>query len=202
MCVQGASGDHCCRRGRSVSRPRWPEPMGCARSWVYELVARYRAEGDAAFDRGRGGRSARRPRSPTSTVDADRRAPPASSSAQGLDAGPETIAWHLEHHHQIRGRRGRRSTVPAPPRPRHPRAAQAAHVLLHPVRGRAAERVLAVRLHPLAARRRHRHRDLVLARRPLPLRPVRHRPRAESPARSSSTPSAPRSPCTASPHRR
>jgi hypothetical protein len=23
-------------------------------------------------------------------------------AGQGLDAGPQTIAWHLEHHHQIR----------------------------------------------------------------------------------------------------
>ena len=23
-------------------------------------------------------------------------------AGQGLDAGPDTIAWHLEHHHQLR----------------------------------------------------------------------------------------------------
>jgi hypothetical protein len=23
-------------------------------------------------------------------------------AGQGLDAGPQTIAWHLEHHHQVK----------------------------------------------------------------------------------------------------
>jgi transposase InsO family protein len=65
---------------------------------VSRLVARYRAEGDAAFEP-----RSRRPRtSPTET--------PAAVVelivnlrtelvAQGLDAGPATIAWHLETHH-------------------------------------------------------------------------------------------------------
>jgi hypothetical protein len=39
------------------------------------------------------------------------------------------------------------------------RPGQAAEVVLHPVPGRLAERVLAVRLHPLPAGRRHGHRD-------------------------------------------
>ncbi len=58
-----------------------------------------------------------------------------------------------------------------PPRrgPRRPRAAQAAAQLLDPLRGRGAQRGLAVRLHPLAPRRRQRGRDRSLARRPLPL---------------------------------
>ena len=71
-----------------------------SRSWVYELVARYRAEGDAAFEP----RSRRPKTSPTAVaanvVDliVDLRL---SLSAQGLDAGAETIAWHLEHHHDL-----------------------------------------------------------------------------------------------------
>ena len=72
-----------------------------ARSWVYELVARYRAEGDTAFEA-----RSRRPRSsPTALarstvaliVGLRRRL-----CAQGLDAGADTIAWHLEHHHGLR----------------------------------------------------------------------------------------------------
>src|ERR671920_1204589 len=66
---------------------------------VSRLVARYRAEGEAAFEP----RSRRPKTSPTATS--------ASSveliiqlrkrlSEQGLDAGPDTIAWHLRHHHQ------------------------------------------------------------------------------------------------------
>ena len=71
------------------------------RSWVYALVARYRDEGDAAFEP----RSRRPKRSPNaieeSTVELIlelRR----TLTRRGLDAGPDTIRWHLEHHHQIR----------------------------------------------------------------------------------------------------
>jgi transposase InsO family protein len=68
---------------------------------VYELVARYRAEGDTAFEP-----RSRRPRtSPTAIahttveliVQLRRRL-----SGEGLDAGAETIGWHLEHHHGLR----------------------------------------------------------------------------------------------------
>lgn len=72
-----------------------------ARSWVYALVARYRSEGDAAFEP----RSRRPKSSPTAISDATvalilelRR----RLTDQGLDAGPDTIRWHLEHRHQIR----------------------------------------------------------------------------------------------------
>src|SRR5580693_8883133 len=57
---------------------------GVARSWVCELLARYGDEGEAAFE----------PRS--------RRPKTSPSAAQGLDAGPQTIAWHLEHQHQVK----------------------------------------------------------------------------------------------------
>ena len=71
-----------------------------SKGWVSKLLARYRAEGDAAFEP----RSRRPKSSPTAIGDekveeivrlrkelADR----------GLDAGPHTIAWHLEHHHGV-----------------------------------------------------------------------------------------------------
>jgi transposase len=74
---------------------------GVSRSWVYELVARYRAEGAAAFEP-----QSRRPRtSPRAIGDATVRLIAElrkDLAGQGLDAGPATIAWHLEHHHQIR----------------------------------------------------------------------------------------------------
>ncbi len=69
----------------------------------------------------------------------------------------------LARHHQ---------PLPVPGRPGHPRAAQTAEVLLPAVRRRAAQRVLAVRLHPLPARRRSGQRGPDLAGRPLPVRPV------------------------------
>ena len=72
-----------------------------SRSWVYELVARYRSDGDAAFEQ----RSKRPKRSPTATdanvvtliCELRKRL-----AAQGLDAGADTIVWHLEHDHGIR----------------------------------------------------------------------------------------------------
>ena len=64
-------------------------------------MARYRAEGEAAFEP----RSRRPKRSPNATPSAVvelvirlRK----QLSEQGLDAGPHTICWHLEHHHQTR----------------------------------------------------------------------------------------------------
>lgn len=74
---------------------------GVARSWIYTLLARYREEGEAAFEP----RSRRPKTSPSAVGDATvaliielRK----ELSGQGLDAGPDTIAWHLERHHQVR----------------------------------------------------------------------------------------------------
>jgi transposase len=71
---------------------------GVHRSWVYKLKARYQADGDAAF----APRSRRPKTSPTAI-------PPATVAlivelrkkltTAGLDAAPDTIAWHLAHHH-------------------------------------------------------------------------------------------------------
>jgi len=74
---------------------------GVARSWIYTLLARYEAEGEAAFEP----RSRRPENSPNVT------APGTAElitrlrkdlAGQGLDAGPQTIAWHLEHDHQLK----------------------------------------------------------------------------------------------------
>src|SRR4051794_39930976 len=73
---------------------------GVSKGWVSKLVARYRAEGDTAFEP----RSRRPSTSPTAvgaaTVEAIvelRR----QLTRRGLDAGPDTIHWHLQHHHRI-----------------------------------------------------------------------------------------------------
>ncbi len=71
-----------------------------ARSWIYELLARYRAEGEAAFEP-----RSRRPKTtplatPPSQVDRVLRLRKELTEA-GLDAGADTIAWHLTHHHQV-----------------------------------------------------------------------------------------------------
>lgn len=73
---------------------------GLSRSWVTRLVARYRAEGPAAFEA-----RSRRPRtSPTRTPDEVVELVVNLRSelfSQGLDAGPHTICWHLAQRHHI-----------------------------------------------------------------------------------------------------
>ncbi len=71
---------------------------GVSRSWLYELLKRYRAEGDAAFEP-----RSRRPRTspqatPPATVELVVRLRKQLAEA-GLDAGADTIGWHLTHHH-------------------------------------------------------------------------------------------------------
>ncbi len=67
---------------------------GVARSGVYDLVARYRAEGEAAFEP-----RSRRPRTspratPCDVIEQVLELRKKLSDA-GLDAGAETIGWHL-----------------------------------------------------------------------------------------------------------
>jgi transposase InsO family protein len=73
---------------------------GVARSWVFELLARYRAEGEAAFEP-RSRRPKTSPRAtPSATVELVLRLRKELTEA-GLDAGADTIGWHLQHHHQV-----------------------------------------------------------------------------------------------------
>jgi transposase InsO family protein len=73
---------------------------GVSKGWVSKLVARYRADGEAAFEP-----RSRRPKSspnatPPQTVElivALRR----RLTEAGLDAGPDTIGWHLAHEHGV-----------------------------------------------------------------------------------------------------
>jgi transposase InsO family protein len=72
-----------------------------SQGWISRLLARYRAEGEAAFEP-----LSRRPKTSPNAIGADaaelivrlRK----DLAGQGLDAGPHTIAWHLEHHHQVK----------------------------------------------------------------------------------------------------
>jgi len=73
---------------------------GVSRSWLYELLARYRTEGEAAFEP----RSRRPKRTPnTTTKDVVELIVELREklTATGLDSGPDTIGWHLEHHHGV-----------------------------------------------------------------------------------------------------
>ena len=74
---------------------------GVSQAWVSRLIARYRAEGDSAFQP-----RSRRPRTrpdatPGDVVEVVLRLRRQLSSV-GLDAGADTIVWHLEHHHKIK----------------------------------------------------------------------------------------------------
>lgn len=73
---------------------------GVSQSWISRLMTRYAAEGEAAFEP----RSRRPHTSPNATA-------PATTdlvlglrkqlTEAGLDAGADTIGWHLTHHHRI-----------------------------------------------------------------------------------------------------
>ena len=73
---------------------------GLSPGWVSRLMARYRREGEAAFEP-----RSRRPRTsptalPAEVIDLVVRLRKELSDA-GLDAGPDTIAWHLAHNHGV-----------------------------------------------------------------------------------------------------
>src|SRR2546423_15123484 len=75
---------------------------GVARSWIYALLARYQAEGEAAFEP-----RSRRPKSspraiPEATADLILRLRK-EPAGQGLDAGPHTIGRPLCPHPPLRG---------------------------------------------------------------------------------------------------
>jgi len=72
---------------------------GVSKSWVYELLARYRAEGEAGLVP----RSKRPVRSPTRITDVfedEIVAMRKELTDMGFDAGPQTIAYHLSQRHQ------------------------------------------------------------------------------------------------------
>jgi transposase InsO family protein len=85
--------------GRSQSQVA--RDYGVSQGWISRLITRYTREGDAAFEP-----RSRRPhtgprRLPQATIDLLielRR----TLDGNGLDAGPHTIGWHLQHHHQLR----------------------------------------------------------------------------------------------------
>ena len=73
---------------------------GVHRAWVYKLKARYEAEGEAVLEP-----RSRRPKSspratPSASVDLVLSLRKQLGEA-GLDAGADTIGWHLSHHHAL-----------------------------------------------------------------------------------------------------
>ena len=160
--------------GRSQSEVA--RDYGVSRAGSRKLVARYRAEGDAAFEP-----RSRRPTAPTGRPRPDgRRADPRAARPtrrrrprrrsrhhrlaprtppQHAASRPPTIDRHL--------------TAPAWSRPSRRSDPKSSYIRFQ---ADQPNETLAIRLHPLPARRWHRHRDPLLARRPLPLRALTHRP--------------------------
>ena len=73
---------------------------GVSKGWVSKLLARYRVEGEAAFEP-----HSRRPRrvrtaTPAAVADLVVRLREELTES-GLDAGADTIGWHLAHHHRV-----------------------------------------------------------------------------------------------------
>ena len=84
--------------GRSQSQVA--RDYGVSQSWISRLITRYTYEGEAAFTP-----RSRRPhtsptRLPQTTIDLIV-ALRTELDSKGLDAGPHTIAWHLQHHHRL-----------------------------------------------------------------------------------------------------
>jgi transposase InsO family protein len=84
--------------GRSQSEVA--RAYGVSQPWISRLVARYKAEGEAAFT----ARSRRPHTSPTRLPETTIRLIVelrTELASKGLDNGPATIAWHLRHHHGL-----------------------------------------------------------------------------------------------------
>lgn len=159
--------------GRSQSQVA--RDYGVSQGWISRLIKRYTLEGDAAFTP-----RSRRPhtnptRLPQTTIDLIITLR-TELAGKGLDAGPHTIAWHLQHHHRLKvsvasiSRHLTAAGMVAPSPQKRPKSSY--------IRFAADQRrrTLASRLHPLVAHRHHPHRNPLLDRRPLPLRDLSHRP--------------------------
>ena len=85
---------------QGLSQAEAARAYGLSEAWVSRLMARYRAEGEAAYEP-----RSRRPKTSPAALDesvvqliVELRERLATA---GLDAGPDTIGWHLEQHHQL-----------------------------------------------------------------------------------------------------
>jgi len=74
---------------------------GVSKGWVSKLMARYRAEGQAAFEPRSRAPHTRPGATAPETVQLVLQLRTALAGA-GLDAGADTIGWHLAHHHRVR----------------------------------------------------------------------------------------------------
>lgn len=73
---------------------------GVARSWIYELLTRYRAEGETAFEPRSRAPKTSPSATPPETVELVLRLRKQLAET-GHDAGADTLGWHLTHHHDV-----------------------------------------------------------------------------------------------------
>ena len=172
-----SSGDHRCRRRGPVpvrGRPHLRRLPGLDQPAAGPL-RRPRARPRSSPDRG--GRTRTPTATPAATVElivALRK----ELTEAGLDAGPDTIGWHLTTTTRSTVSRATISRHLAAPGLVTPEPKKRPEVLLHPLRRRAAQRDAGSPTSPTTGSPddRRRRRDPDLARRPLPLRPLGHRP--------------------------
>jgi transposase InsO family protein len=73
---------------------------GVSQSWISRLVARYRVEGEAAFEPLSRAPKTSPTATPAATVELVLRLRKQLAEA-GLDAGADTVGWHLQHSHRL-----------------------------------------------------------------------------------------------------
>ena len=156
---------------------------GLHRAWVYKLKARYEAEGDTALEP--------RPRRPKTSPNATPQATVElvlrlrkQLTESGLDAGAETIGWHLEHRHQATVSRATinrilaRSGAITPDPSKRPKSSYLRFEAEQPNETWQSD-FTHYRLTGADGTPGRGLRGLDLARRPLPLRPAHQRPPAD-----------------------
>ena len=81
-----------------ASQAETARTYGVSQGWISRLMTRYHAEGEAAFEARSRAPNTRPGATAAATVDLVLQLRKQLSEA-GLDAGADTISWHLQHHH-------------------------------------------------------------------------------------------------------
>ncbi|GAA2564877.1 hypothetical protein GCM10010435_41720 [Winogradskya consettensis] len=82
-----------------MSQSETARTYGVSQGWISRLMTRYALEGEVAFEARSRAPKTRPTTTPAPTVELVLQLRKHLADS-GLDAGADTIAWHLEHHHQ------------------------------------------------------------------------------------------------------
>jgi transposase-like protein len=121
---------------------------GLSRQHLYRLLNRYRQGGLEAVDP-RSRRPASNPRAVSDEVIITVVTLRQQLLADGLDAGPVTLQWHLTQRGLPVPSTSTIRRIPGPPRPNYPATTQTPEKLLHPLPSRPTQPMLAIGFHPL-----------------------------------------------------